>query len=1381
MKINKKSHRPNFMRGVNLLFKNVFKDVFKNWIQVIILTFLIIISAVGFTVLQTTTTRMKGEYNIAIKEGRLHDAIFEADFASKTSDPDNPLGPDVFNDYGVKGNYNQRVLHEIQETFNSLYPSVYNTFDYIRRETRLFDKKIANENYLFKAIAYGNKSNLTPNGKIPFTPTVDNLIITARGTYVNGQQYDGHLYGGMNIDSTGAATRAAEDDVVIDPIFARQNNLALGDYICPQLDDGKLTCDPTKIDPKTTVPLRIVAFGYTPDFTYPMVDPTTVLPDTKKDALIYVNPQMFGLVWSDADPANDYPMEYWKQYPTNDMMALSSIADKETYYSIKINDPRITPEALNKQMNYYMTLAAGNKGKYIYRIYDQNYRFSPRTSMMNDMTALYTTALTIGLVIILIIAFFIIVLLIRKQITFARQRIATLKSLGYDKLTVIGAYSAYPLTIGIIGGLIGWFIGTAIQNLPVNAFQKFFAMPFGGFNWSGGAFAIAVILITAVLVLITFFTGWFTISGDVLKLYAEQKQTKLVSTIQRTLTKINPRRSFHVRFQIAIFTKSLGRMMITFIALIIGSALITAAIFAPKSLTTMIDKTYKNKDYQGVSHYELPIWNSPLSTYRTYDLSVGNHDDNPFLGQDAINGKIAPYNLLPVHIDPYIVNTDLELAKNNVLMSVIGSGQLQNSNWLLYNKDYIQSMITAENAGLYNDPSVAPFAYITCSIALPDYSSVIAGTMSTYEFALKYAQPDPNEPGKIIWYQIVDTNGVPQKITDRDGNEIAIPSNVNLKAMSAGVCSYEGVLTRSPWFVRERLSSPDLNLQYGIGFGAIPYNPNTDQSAIYFNPIIKKINNHNNIDGNKDSIDGYGINPHNYYVDNNGNPHYLNLTNLYDEHGHNLINNLENYQVDLSNPNAVLPVVINQALAKKLNIKNGDVLTIAPNNDTLQYYNGTRVRNYEPFNVNGTNTSDLDYTSIQKGFGGNSMTQQLRDAFWPNQSTVKVGGDTFDLAIQPYMDSVQSSSGSDLAYKGEHRLYYSNNAQNQTTMGHLIYENKLFTSPITKEQQVQVVGIDEDYGNGKMYTLNEQTHFKNLDNIKDGNGDLVGPKLYAERMLNFDKLRDYLVPIFNLSNLNAPTLNYTAGLYNSYLYGNAYDSSTQTIDFKIVNSWSTSEKLEFYNHLRLFDSLYPVWNAKFTTSTALDDVQSSIGLHQNVGDYTRLTLGGGQEFGPGADLTTMYPQYGYAGLTFDALLSQQLHVIESFVNLITIALYFFLAIAIAICFIIIVFTANMIITENKRLISTMKVLGYRNREITKAILGMYFPVIVVGLGLGILAGWFIYAAVVGMLVGWFVLPIIKTWWLFVIIIAIVLVTYTISLLGGYISLKRTRVLDALQE
>ena len=118
--------------------------------------------------------------------------------------------------------------------------------------------------------------------------------------------------------------------------------------------------------------------------------------------------------------------------------------------------------------------------------------------------------------------------------------------------------------------------------------------------------------------------------------------------------------------------------MITFITLIIGSSLITVAIFATKSLTTMIDKTYKNKDYQGVSHYELPIWNSPLSIYWTYDLSVGNHDDNPFFRADAINGKIAPYNLLPVHIDPYIVKNDLQLVKNNVLISVIGSGQLQN-------------------------------------------------------------------------------------------------------------------------------------------------------------------------------------------------------------------------------------------------------------------------------------------------------------------------------------------------------------------------------------------------------------------------------------------------------------------------------------------------------------------------------------------------------------------------------------------------------------------------------------------------------------------------------------------------------------------------------
>jgi putative ABC transport system permease protein len=67
-------------------------------------------------------------------------------------------------------------------------------------------------------------------------------------------------------------------------------------------------------------------------------------------------------------------------------------------------------------------------------------------------------------------------------------------------------------------------------------------------------------------------------------------------------------------------------------------------------------------------------------------------------------------------------------------------------------------------------------------------------------------------------------------------------------------------------------------------------------------------------------------------------------------------------------------------------------------------------------------------------------------------------------------------------------------------------------------------------------------------------------------------------------------------------------------------------------------------------------------------------------------------------------------------------IFFIFGISFVLSFMIIILTSNIVIAENQTIIATMKVLGYRNLYITKLVIGMYIPIIVImtiaGFGFG---------------------------------------------------------------
>jgi len=70
-------------------------------------------------------------------------------------------------------------------------------------------------------------------------------------------------------------------------------------------------------------------------------------------------------------------------------------------------------------------------------------------------------------------------------------------------------------------------------------------------------------------------------------------------------------------------------------------------------------------------------------------------------------------------------------------------------------------------------------------------------------------------------------------------------------------------------------------------------------------------------------------------------------------------------------------------------------------------------------------------------------------------------------------------------------------------------------------------------------------------------------------------------------------------------------------------------------------------------------------------------------------------------------------LLEQITQLVDTILLFFIIFSLVISFFIILLTSNLVIYENRKIIATMKTLGYSNAKITNIVIGMYLPTIVV--------------------------------------------------------------------
>lgn len=122
-------------------------------------------------------------------------------------------------------------------------------------------------------------------------------------------------------------------------------------------------------------------------------------------------------------------------------------------------------------------------------------------------------------------------------------------------------------------------------------------------------------------------------------------------------------------------------------------------------------------------------------------------------------------------------------------------------------------------------------------------------------------------------------------------------------------------------------------------------------------------------------------------------------------------------------------------------------------------------------------------------------------------------------------------------------------------------------------------------------------------------------------------------------------------------------------------------------------------------------------------------------------------------------------------------------IAALIAFIVILVVSNLIVDENKKVISLLKVLGYNNKEISSMLMNVYTPIVVLAYLLSIVAGYYLFkllivytAQTLGM-----AFPVVITPWQILTGLVLVLIIYRLALFFSKRHLNKISLSESLKE
>lgn len=755
-----------------------------------------------------------------------------------------------------------------------------------------------------------------------------------------------------------------------------------------------------KID-KTTY--LIMGVGITPDFMYPIFNTTSLVPNPESQYLYYINDSGYKRI---RQAFQNNPQESYivGTFPKN-----SSAQNQQKI----IDDINLWSK---KNMSWPSDIKAAyfaDDPSNLLNLSAARIIFIPTLIRTISIASLLLTLIIVGL------AMFVGILVVKNYITKNRPTLAVLQANGINKLKINFSVLLFSIIPSLIGGIIGYITGFALQSAAAGIFSNYWFMPVYLSNFSVLTLFLSIILPLIVFCAASLIVGYFVLRQNIVKSLkndSDYKVSKFSLAMKRPLTKFG----VITRFRASLAFNSFWKLIIL-CSLSAATMVVFDFALASQNIFQIAQNDTKNThDYNYAVDLSTPTEQSGLIKYQSLeDLGKTDPFDPAVDAKDSVkNGGLFP---------SYFLNNGSENLTNWGSKNTSGSfktnydniqilsinDQIAQSNYLTYLNNFVQSKISLDyNIGISGILEVNPWQL---SSSLMPANQALASDQAYQTFLrtiLKFNDDSKNYSSELD--QSNDKAENDKYIARNPDGLLSIKNAVGIGALNPEFLKY---LAKQFDRIADKKYPP---VDYKITYNLIGLDDSTIRGS---ENSIKTSNKYTNgysspkysytwIDGKdtkqdsplkimgiKDYIDGNSPIPSDY------------LGPILTDKNDKVINQ------ELFNTNVSNPIIVNKFTAQKYNLKVGDTLDIKIMNrydrvtNEIKKQNGDTNAIVDPvatFQVIGINDSAKDnevYTSYKVANTLLGFTQDEIDKGLPFNGYFSNTLDTFNGSTPLFSES----------------------------------------------------------------------------------------------------------------------------------------------------------------------------------------------------------------------------------------------------------------------------------------------------------------------------------------------------------------------------------------
>lgn len=332
----------------------------------------------------------------------------------------------------------------------------------------------------------------------------------------------------------------SEGGILIDPAYAKANSLSIGDSL--KIYDKDFT---------------ISGFMSLPNYIYPLRTESDIMNDSNNFGIAVIGESDF-----------------------------NSLNRGNSFYAVRFNGDRSNVEDKVSQLKDYL------KNSNVIILNWMNITDNPRvtyvTAKLKGIDEMSSSMPIFILLLTCILTGIVMLRMLKREAVI----IGTLYALGYKKREIVKHYLMYPLTISLLGGILGTLLGALTLRPMLNFMVSYFNMPVGSVTFNISYIIISILLPVIFLITCCYFVINKSLKISPVQLMKGGNEKSKVGFIEKSL-KLD-KLKFDTKFKIREQLRSTARSLFLLIGVITATMLLLMGFTSKSSIDYLMKDSFDN-------------------------------------------------------------------------------------------------------------------------------------------------------------------------------------------------------------------------------------------------------------------------------------------------------------------------------------------------------------------------------------------------------------------------------------------------------------------------------------------------------------------------------------------------------------------------------------------------------------------------------------------------------------------------------------------------------------------------------------------------------------------------------------------------------------------